>query len=89
MYKSDLDHYTVEPVNTVTNLAVLTGDRINEGFFFYKKMYGHFAWQPKKDAVITRCLYYRGGRKAGFHCTFLGTCPPTPLLSQHFAVSEK
>ena len=37
MYKSDLDHYTVEPVNTVTNLAVLTGDRINEGFFFKRK----------------------------------------------------
>ena len=33
--------YTVEPRNTVTNgpkkLAVLTGERINEGFF-YKKM---------------------------------------------------
>ena len=37
MYKSDLDHYTVEPVITVTNLAVLMGDRINEGFFFTRK----------------------------------------------------
>ena len=28
-------------------LAVLAGGRINEGFFFYKKMYGRFAgrWQ--------------------------------------------
>ena len=85
MYKGDLDHYTVEPVNTVTNLAVLTGDGTNEGFF-NKKLYGHFAWQPKKVAVITRCLYYRGDRKAGFHCTLLGTCPPTPPLSQHFAL---
>ena len=42
MYKGDLDHCTVEPVNTVTNLAVLT--RV----FFYKKMYDHFAWQPKQ-----------------------------------------
>ena len=23
------------------------------------------------------------------HCTFLGNCPPTPPLSQHFAVREK
>ena len=29
-------------------LAVLTGDRINEVFFFYKKMYGRFAG-PKKS----------------------------------------
>ena len=29
-------------------LAVLTGDRINEGLF-YKKMYGRFAEQPKKS----------------------------------------
>ena len=30
------------------NLAVLTGDHINESFF-YKKMCGHFAMQPKKN----------------------------------------
>ena len=30
------------------NLAVLTGERINEGFFFHKKMYGRFAGRPKK-----------------------------------------
>ena len=29
------------------NLAVLTGGRVNEGFF-YKKMYGRFARRPKK-----------------------------------------
>ena len=23
------------------------------------------------------------------HFTFLGNCPPTPTLSQHFALSEK
>ena len=34
-------------------LAVLTGDRINEGFF-YKKMYGRFAWRPKNVVIITR-----------------------------------
>ena len=28
------------------NLAVLTGDRINEGFFFNKKMYGRLAGRP-------------------------------------------
>ena len=36
------------------NLAVLRGDRINEGFFFFKKMHGRFARRPKKVAVITR-----------------------------------
>ena len=39
--------------NGPTNLAVLAGDRINEGFF-YKKMYGRFAGRPKKVAVIMR-----------------------------------
>ena len=33
-------------------LTFLTGDRINEGFF-YKEMYGRFAG-PKKVAAITR-----------------------------------
>ena len=37
-------------------------------FFFCMKMYGSFA-KPKNMAVITRRLYYWGGRKAGFHCT--------------------
>ena len=31
------------------NLAVLTGDRINEGFFFYQKMYVCFARRSKKS----------------------------------------
>ena len=31
-------------------------------------MYNRFAG-PKKVAVMTRWPYYRGGRKAGFHCT--------------------
>ena len=34
-----------------------------------QRMYGPFAGRPKKVAVITRWPYYRGGRKAGFHCT--------------------
>ena len=33
------------------HLAVLTGDHINEGSFFCKKMYGHFAERSKKGAV--------------------------------------
>ena len=50
-------------------LAKLMDDRINEGFF-YKKMYCRFARQPKKgpNNEVTILLYYRGGRKAGFHC---------------------
>ena len=53
------------------NLAVLTGGRIKEGFF-YKKVYGRFARRPKKMAVITRLpyggvsLYYDG--KINTHC---------------------
>ena len=47
------------------NLAVLTGDRIDKGFFD-KKVYSiqsrQTARRPKKVAVITRWLYYRGGR---------------------------
>ena len=35
------------------DLAVLTGDRINERFF-HKKIYGRFAGRPKQVAVITR-----------------------------------
>ena len=31
-------------------------------------MYGRFAG-PKKVTIIARWPYYRGGRKAGFHCT--------------------
>ena len=46
------------------NLAVLTGDRINEGFF-YNKMYGRLPGGQKKVAVIARWPYHRGGRKAG------------------------
>ena len=40
------------PVDTVTNgpkkLAVLTGDHINEGFFYQENMYDRFARRPKK-----------------------------------------
>ena len=43
-------------------LAVLT--RV----FFTRKCMAVFARRPKKVAVITRLSYYRGGRKAGFHC---------------------
>ena len=50
---------TVEPCEYgrhqwANDLAVLTGDRINEGFFFYKKVCSRFAGRPKQVAVITR-----------------------------------
>ena len=48
-------------------LAILTSDRINEGFFFYVEIYGGFA-RPKKLSVMARWPYYRGGRKRDFHC---------------------
>ena len=48
-------------------LAVLKDDHVNEGFF-YKKMYGRFARRPKKRGRNNNMTYYRGGRKAGFHC---------------------
>ena len=44
------------------NLAVLT--RV----FFARKCMAVFARRPENVAVITRWLYYRGGRKAGFRC---------------------
>ena len=37
------------------------GDHVNAGFFFYKKMYGRFARQPKKEDIITRWPYYQVG----------------------------
>ena len=37
--------------------------------FFTRKCMVVFARLPKKVAVITRWLYYRGSRNAGFHCT--------------------
>ena len=52
------------------NLAVLTDDCINQFFFFYKKLYGHFAVQPKKVAIIMRWPDYRGSHKEGFHCSW-------------------
>ena len=44
-------------------LAMLMGNCINEGF--YKKMCGCFA-RSKKVAVMTKWLYYQGGRWTGF-----------------------
>ena len=52
---------TVEPRNTVTNgkyLAVLTGDRVNEGFVTSNCM----AVLPRDQK---KWPYYRGDRKAG------------------------
>ena len=54
MYNSDLDHYTVEPVNTVTNLAVLTGDRINEGFFLQENVWPFCQAAKKRGRNIKR-----------------------------------
>ena len=43
------------------HLAVSTGDRVNEGFFFYKKMYGRFApWEAKQSGRVNEVTYYRG-----------------------------
>ena len=47
----------------INGVAVLT--RV----FFTRKCMVVFARLPKKVAIITRWLYYQGGRKAGFHCT--------------------
>ena len=49
------------------SLALLTSDGINEGFFT-RKCVVVLPGGQKKVAVITRWPYYRGGRKAGFHC---------------------
>ena len=50
-------------VDTVTNgpkkLAVSTGDRINEGFFFYKKMFGRFAWRLNNSGRNSRLALSR------------------------------
>ena len=40
--------------------------------------------EREEPAVFATCLFYR--RKFGL--TFLGICPPTPPLNQHFALSE-
>ena len=37
--------------------------------FFTRKCRAVLARRPKKVSVITRWPYYRGGRKAGFHCS--------------------
>ena len=52
----------MEPKN---NLAISTGDRVNEGIFTSKCM-AVLPGGQNKVAEITRCPYYRGGRKAGF-----------------------
>ena len=44
------------------NLAILTR------FFLQENVWRFLPGGPKKVAVITRRPYYRGGRKAGFHC---------------------
>ena len=63
----------LNPVDTVTNgskkLAVLTGDHIKEVFLTKKICMTVLPGGRKKLAVITRWTNYRGGRKAGFHCT--------------------
>ena len=48
------------PVNKVTNGPKKFG-RINEAFFFYKKMSGRFARRPKKVAVLTDEVAVRRG----------------------------
>ena len=50
------------------NLTILTSDHINKGFSQEKVLL--FCQAAKKVAVTTRLPYYRGGRKAGFHCKY-------------------
>ena len=50
------DHYGTLLIQSPMDrkkLAVFKGDRINEGFYM-KEIYGLFARQPNKVAVITR-----------------------------------
>ena len=52
---------------------------------------------PQAEAVRKNGGHYikdltgngNGALKVPDHYTFLGNCPPTPPLSQHFALSEK
>ena len=46
-----------------------------------EKALGPFPPQPIK--------YLKGVVEIWDHYTFLGNCPPTPPLSQHFALSDK
>ena len=52
------------------NWAVSMRDRINKGIFTRKCM---AIWPSgqNKVAVITMLLYYRDGRKTGFHCIYI------------------
>ena len=73
------------------NLAVLTGDRINEEFFD-KKMYGRSTGRSKIVAVITRWPNYQGGRKAGFRCSksslFSTPQAPTKIREDNFNLKK-
>ena len=50
------------------NFAVLTEWPYLRGFFFTRKCMAVFARRQSTVAVITKLPYYRGGRKAEFHC---------------------
>ena len=49
--------------------AVLMGWPCERGYFLQENVWWFLPGGQKKLAVITRWLYHRGGRKAGFHCT--------------------
>ena len=56
-------------------LAVLTGNRINEGFLFFKKMYGLFAGPKNSGRNNELTVLPRWPYKTGYHCStqdFLG-----------------
>ena len=52
------------------NFAVLTEWPYLRGFFFLQENVWRFLHARRQStvAVITKLPYYRGGRKAGFHC---------------------
>ena len=62
----------IQPPMGQKHLAVLTGDRISE-VFFYKKMYGRFAERPKKSGRNNEVVVRRGSTviPSFFRCTLI------------------
>ena len=53
-------------------LAVLTGERINEGFFLYKKMYSRFVRRPKSGLNNEVTVLPSGSKASSFTVQFSG-----------------
>ena len=65
-------------------LAVLKGDRINERFFFNKKMYGRFVRRPKysgrnNEVAVRRCSKSQPMIRPYSPTLWLRPPPPSPL----------